>query len=124
MLEPSKKFENLDIKKLSTLGVIPLHGEGLNGYLMVASTVEENYDIDHLSEFKKLFTIACKELGKHISLHSEMIIETVPIDVADWTEEMGGDYTLIREFGKGYMVVSFMRTEYQVPELVEDKATR
>ncbi|MCB0391728.1 MAG: hypothetical protein KDD58_10570 [Bdellovibrionales bacterium] len=119
-LGPSDKPENLDLRNLSKLGVIPIKMGDLSGYLMIASTVEEDFDDAHLSLFKNSFIKTCVEQGKSITIHSEMLIDTIPIDLIKWTEEMG-EYTFIREFGLGHMIVSLIVTDYNVPELEEDK---
>ncbi|MCB0356192.1 MAG: hypothetical protein KDD40_04255 [Bdellovibrionales bacterium] len=87
---------------------------------MIATTVKENYSLEKLTEFRRAFLAACTELGKNMSVHSEMLIETIPVDVADWAEQMG-EYTLIKEHGRGHIIVSFMATKYEVPKLEEDK---
>ncbi|MCB9027158.1 MAG: hypothetical protein H6625_12620 [Bdellovibrionaceae bacterium] len=119
-LESSEKFENLDLKRTKVLGALPISGEGLNGYILVCSTVLENVSLKQLTKFKEFLDIEFKKLGKKINLYSELLINTIEVDAIDWTEQRA-EYNLEKEFGKGYLIISFMKTEYKVPKLELDK---
>ena len=53
-------------------------------------------------------------------IHQEFTVNTIEVDIIDWTERMG-DLALIERVGRGYVAAAFIRTEYKVPNLTVDQ---
>lgn len=118
-LKPINKFENQDLKKIKSLGCITIEGEGLNGALAICSSVRENATIDKLNLFQQYFDKEVLELGKEISTRREIIYQDPPIDALDWMEQIG-KLILVKEFGSGYLLTSYIGFEQKPPQLEYD----
>jgi hypothetical protein len=117
---PADNQEDIDFKRLKRIGVIPINNENINGYIMVASTVSANLRAEKLNSFYKIFKKEIFNENKKLMIHQEFTVNTIEVDIIDWTERMG-DLAIIERVGRGYVAAAFIRTEYKVPNLIVDQ---